>query len=70
VLLEGVSKRSKEHLYGRSTQNAVVIVPKRVVDPLGTLTAGQFVRVRITSATSGSLQGEVLEIIDAVPAHP
>ena len=70
VLIEGVSKRSAEHMYGRSTQNAVVIVSRRVDDPPGEITPGQFIRVRITSATSGSLQGEVLELIDAVPVHP
>ncbi|MDX9749699.1 MAG: tRNA (N6-isopentenyl adenosine(37)-C2)-methylthiotransferase MiaB [Flavobacteriales bacterium] len=32
VLIEGVSKRSADHMYGRNTQNAVVIVP-RVVTP-------------------------------------
>lgn len=78
VLIEGVSKRSAEHMYGRNTQNAVVIVPRTlrvgdpqgyVVDPPGTLTPGQFIRVRITSATSGSLQGEVLEVIHAAPAE-
>ena len=31
VLIEGVSKRSAEHMYGRNTQNAVVIVPRSVV---------------------------------------
>ncbi|MEZ4756349.1 MAG: radical SAM protein [Flavobacteriales bacterium] len=78
VLIEGVSKRSAEHMYGRNTQNAVVIVPRNlrvddpqgyVIDPPGTLTPGQFIRVRITSATSGSLQGEVLEVIHAAPAE-
>ncbi len=28
VLVEGVSKRSDQHMYGRNTQNAVVIVPR------------------------------------------
>ncbi len=69
VLIEGVSKRSAEHMYGRNTQNAVVIVSRWVDDPPGEITTGQFIRVRITSATSGSLQGEVLEVIDAAPAE-
>jgi tRNA-2-methylthio-N6-dimethylallyladenosine synthase len=81
VLIEGVSKRSTEHLYGRNTQNAVVIVPRVVVrSPLsvvgGTtddqqrttsnyeLRPGDFIRARITSSTSGSLQGEVLDVIN------
>jgi tRNA-2-methylthio-N6-dimethylallyladenosine synthase len=66
VLIEGVSKRSSEHMYGRNTQNAVVIVPRTSEHLPGTTTAGRFIRARITSATSGSLQGEVLEHIDAV----
>ncbi len=70
VLIEGVSKRSTEHLYGRNTQNAVVIVPRSSEHLPGTITVGSFIRARITSATSGSLQGEVIELIDAVPVHP
>jgi tRNA-2-methylthio-N6-dimethylallyladenosine synthase len=66
VLIEGVSKRSTEHLYGRNSQNAVVIVPRHVD---GTeLRPGMFVRVTITSATAGSLQGAVIEVRDLQPA--
>ncbi len=62
VLIEGVSKRSAEHLYGRNTQNAVVIVPRMHA---GTeLLPGTFIRARITSSTSGSLQGDVLDVIN------
>lgn len=62
VLIEGVSKRSTEHLYGRNSQNAVVIVP---LMHAGTeLLPGTFIRVRITSSTSGSLQGDVLDVIN------
>jgi len=62
VLIEGVSKRSTEHLYGRNSQNAVVIVPRMHA---GTeLLPGTFIRVRITSSTSGSLQGDVLDVIN------
>ena len=28
VLIEGVSKRSAEHMYGRNSQNSIVIVPR------------------------------------------
>ena len=78
VLLEGVSKRSAEHLYGRNSQNAVVIVPRFVSVPQADgskrtaadheLPPGTFIRVRITSATSGSLQGEVRGVPDEI-AH-
>lgn len=62
VLIEGVSKRSTEHLYGRNTQNAVVIVPR--MHQGAELLPGAFIRARITSGTSGSLQGEVLDVIN------
>jgi tRNA-2-methylthio-N6-dimethylallyladenosine synthase len=54
VLIEGVSKRSDDHLYGRNDRYTTVILPK------GDLQAGDFVRVRILSATAGSLQAEVI----------
>jgi tRNA-2-methylthio-N6-dimethylallyladenosine synthase len=74
ILLEGVSKRSTEHLFGRNSQNAVVIVPRAWKDddaPGGVLGPGRYVRVRITSSTSGSLQGEVLRVVecDGAPAE-
>lgn len=54
VLLEGVSKRSREQLYGRTEQNKVVIIDR------GNHHIGEFVRVRITAASSATLQGEAL----------
>ncbi len=68
VLVEGVSKRSAEHMYGRSTQNAVVIVPRHVDGQ--ELLPGTLVRTRIMSATAGSLLGRVLEIVMlSLPKH-
>lgn len=52
VLIEGFSKRSREQLYGRTPQNKVVIFDKR------NFRVGQFVRVKITRATSATLFGE------------
>jgi tRNA-2-methylthio-N6-dimethylallyladenosine synthase len=52
VLAEGVSKRSKEQFFGRTQQNKVVVFNKwhyRI---------GDYVKVRITDATSATLQGE------------
>ena len=63
VLIEGVSKRSTEHLYGRNSQNSVVIVP-RISDGME-LKPGLFIRVEITNTTIGSLKGRVLSIIEA-----
>ncbi|MCB9183013.1 MAG: tRNA (N6-isopentenyl adenosine(37)-C2)-methylthiotransferase MiaB [Flavobacteriales bacterium] len=74
VLIEGVSKRSNDHLYGRNSQNNVVIVARQVVggktnaEGSRSLKPGDFVRVRITSATAGSLQGEVLDVLNHQPA--
>ncbi len=64
VLLEGVSKRSTEHLYGRNSQNSVVIVP-RVADGVE-LKPGQLVRAEIISATIGSLKGRVVSVVNEV----
>jgi len=51
VLVEGVSKRSKEELYGRTSQNKVVVFPKENFTP------GDFVKLRIESASSATLKG-------------
>ncbi len=54
VLAEGVSKRSKEQLFGRTQQNKVVVFPRE------NYKIGDLVRVKITSATSATLIGEVV----------
>ena len=51
VLLEGVSKRSREELFGRTGQNKVVIVPRN------DLRIGQTVPVVITESSSATLKG-------------
>ncbi len=51
VLAEGVSKRSKEQLFGRTEQNKVVVFDR------GTNRIGDFVKVRITEASSATLKG-------------
>ena len=61
VLIEGTSKRSPEHLHGRNSQNAVVIVP-RMFDGVA-IAPGSLLRTRIVSATPGSLQGEVIQLL-------
>lgn len=57
VLIEGVSKRSDEHVFGRSDRYNTVILPK------GGLKPGDFVKARILSATASSLQGEIIACI-------
>jgi len=51
VLVEGCSKRSSEELYGRTSQNKVVVFPR------GDISTGDFVRVKIVSASSATLRG-------------
>lgn len=53
VLVEGTSKRSATQLTGRTTQNKVVVF----TDTEHTM--GDYVQVRITDCTSGTLKGEV-----------
>lgn len=55
VLIEGFSKRSREQLFGRTSQNKVVIFDKK------NYRIGQFLRVRITRASSATLFGEPVE---------
>ena len=54
VLVEGFSKRSREQLYGRTEQNKVVVFDK------GDTHIGQYVRVRITEASSATLKGVII----------
>ena len=52
VLVEGVSKRSRDQLFGRTPQNKVVVFDR------GGHRIGDLVRVRITDSSSATLQGE------------
>jgi len=55
VLVEGFSKRSKDEMFGRTSQYKTVIFPRdgRHI--------GEFIQVRITSASAATLKGEVVE---------
>ena len=55
VLIEGFSKRSREQLFGRTSQNKVVIFDKKNYH------VGQFIKVRINRASSATLFGEPVE---------
>ena len=55
VLLEGTSKRSREQLFGRTSQNRVVIVDR------GGRLIGSMVKVRVTEASSATLKGVPVE---------
>ena len=54
VLIEGNSKRSEEHLCGRTGRNSMVVFPKESYEK------AQYVMVRIDSCTSATLMGEVV----------
>jgi tRNA-2-methylthio-N6-dimethylallyladenosine synthase len=55
VLVEGVSKKSDEELYGRNSQNAVVVFKRDGITP------GTYIDVKVTSCTSATLLGEVVK---------
>lgn len=52
VLVEGRSKRSEDQLFGRTSQNKVVVFPK------GNHKVGDLVQVKVLSSTSATLIGE------------
>ena len=54
VLVEKVSKKSKEEFSGRNSQSITVVFPKE------NYKIGDFVNVRILSCTSGTLKGEAV----------
>ena len=55
VLVEGFSKRSREQLFGRTSQNKVVVFDK------GNHRIGQTVRVKVTGSSSATLKGEAID---------
>lgn len=55
VLIEGNSKRSDQEYKGRNSQNKMINFPKK-----GDFKPGEYVMVRVTDATSGSLRGEIV----------
>ena len=55
VLIEKVSKKSTEEFSGRNSQSITVVFPKE------NYKIGDFVHVKITSCTSGTLKGEAVE---------
>ena len=54
VLVEGFSKRSREHMMGRTQQNKAAVFPR------GTVKVGDFVKVRVTDASSATLICELV----------
>lgn len=56
VLVEGVAKKSKEQMVGRTSQNKTAVFPRR-----DGVRVGQTVRVRVKSVTSATLLCELCE---------
>ena len=54
VLVEGESHRSKEQLFGRNSQNKVIVFDRHDIQP------GQYVQVKVTDCTAATLKGEVV----------
>lgn len=54
VLVEGTSKKSEEQLYGRNSQNKVIVFPKE------NFKVGDYVRVKVKDCTSATLIGEAV----------
>ncbi len=55
VLVEGVAKRSREQMVGRTSQNKTAVFPR------GNAKVGQTVRVRVLDSTSATLICELIE---------
>ena len=55
ILIEGVSKRSDAQLFGRTSQNKVVVFDR------GDCRIGDYARVRVTGSSSATLLGELIE---------
>lgn len=54
VLVEGISKKSTEEMFGRSSQNKVIVFPAKDL-PIGSL-----VNVKVRDCTSATLLGEMM----------
>ena len=59
VLIEGFSKKSDKFLSGRTDSNKVVIIPFNEI-----LKPGEYVKVKINRATSATLFGEYISIVN------
>ena len=57
ILVEGVSKKSDNELFGRNTQNTVVVFPRE------NYKAGQYVNVEVYECTSATLKGKAIGLV-------
>ncbi|MBQ7942097.1 MAG: tRNA (N6-isopentenyl adenosine(37)-C2)-methylthiotransferase MiaB [Muribaculaceae bacterium] len=56
VLVEGYSKRSRDDMFGRTQQNKVIVFPA------GNAKVGEYAHVKVGSATSATLLGELVSV--------
>ncbi|MFA3784033.1 tRNA (N6-isopentenyl adenosine(37)-C2)-methylthiotransferase MiaB [Melioribacteraceae bacterium 4301-Me] len=63
ILVEGLSKKSDAFLSGRTDTNKVTIFPK-----VENVKPGDYVKVKINRATSATLFGEFVELVQHTPA--
>ncbi len=54
ILIEGISKKSEQHFYGRTTYNSTVVFEK------GNHKIGDYVMVKIDDCTSATLKGTII----------
>jgi len=54
VLIEGTSKKSKDQLFGRTSQNKIIVFPKE------NFSIGQYVNIEVEDCTSATLIGKVV----------
>ncbi len=54
VLVEGESKRSSEQMFGRTSQNKVVVFDR------GSARVGEYVRIKVKDCSSATLMGEII----------
>ena len=57
VLIEGVSKKSKRELFGRNSQNTVIVFPRE------NYKAGDYVLVDVEDCTSATLMGKAIKLL-------
>jgi len=58
VLVEGISKKKKSEFFGRSSENKLVVFPKKEIQ------LGDYVKVKINDCTQTTLIGEIVEEIE------
>jgi tRNA-2-methylthio-N6-dimethylallyladenosine synthase len=55
ILVEGESKKSKDQLFGRNSQNAVIVFPRK------NFQKGQYINVKVNDCTAATLIGEAVD---------